>query len=117
MVRDLETMLCRRRRLVRIWPRIAVALVLLTIGLFAALFIFQPLLVNPLEVLAMIEAGTLEPSTQALLAAMAPVLLLAVGALLILLILFVTAGMINERRLLDLIDDKALLRRAPQTER
>ncbi|MGC9457244.1 MAG: hypothetical protein ACP5DC_06940 [Halothiobacillaceae bacterium] len=117
MALDIETMLCRRRRLVRIWPRIAAVLVLLTIGLYVALFFFQPLLVNPAQVLEMIEAGTLDPSTQALLATMAPLLLLTVGVLLVLLILFVTAGMINERRLLDLIDDKALIRRAAKGDR
>jgi len=112
MSQDIEAMLCRRRRLVTIWPKIAVVLILLTIGFFAFLFITQPLLVNPAYVLAQLEAGTLDPATQALLAAMAPLLLLTVGVLLIILILFVTMGMINERRLLGLIDEKALLQKA-----
>jgi len=111
MARDLQAMLERRRRLVAVWPKLAAVLILLTVGFFVFLFIAQPLLVNPAHVLTQLEAGTLDSATLALLATMAPMLLLTVGVLLILLILFVTAGMINERRLLGLIDENALIRK------
>lgn len=101
---DLKRVIARRQRLIQLWPRVAGILALATIGFYAWAFVKQPVLVNPLHVIGLLQDKGLDTATQTLLCVMAPVLFLVIGVLLLLLLLFVTAGLINEGRLMRLLD-------------
>jgi hypothetical protein len=94
----------RRRRLIRVWPIVALLLGLTTVGFYAWAFLHQPILVNPLHVLELMQGGNLDSATQALLAVTAPMLFLVVGLLVLLLLGFVTAGLISEGRLMRVLE-------------
>src|SRR6056297_1953104 len=100
MHREMRQIISRRRRLIRIWPAIALTLGAATIGFYVWAFFQRPILVNPLHVLELMQTGNLDSATQALLAVTAPVLFLAVGLLVLLLLAFVTAGLVSEGRLM-----------------
>lgn len=92
-----------RRRMLRRWPLAGGACLLaLAFGL-VALWWRTPLLVDPWTVAARLRADTLDDGTLALMAAMLPVVMLTLLGLLFALLLFVTVGFANERRLLDLV--------------
>jgi len=101
---ELMQVIAKRQKLIRVWPKVAGILAILTIGFYAWAFVNQPILVNPLHVINLLQDNALSSSTQALLSVMAPILFLIVGVLLLLLLLFVTAGLINEGRLMRLLE-------------
>ena len=101
---EMRQIISRRRRLIRIWPAVALALAAITIGFYAWAFFQRPILVNPLHVLELMQSGSLDSTTQALLAVTAPMLLLVVGLLILLLLAFVTAGLISEGRLMRILE-------------
>jgi len=104
MHREMRQIISRRRRLIRIWPAIALLLGTVTIGFYVWAFFQRPILVNPLHVLELMQTGNLDSATQALLAVTAPVLFLAVGLLVLLLLAFVTAGLVSEGRLMRVLE-------------
>lgn len=101
---EIQLMLARRQRFIQRWPLIALGAAIITIGFYIWAFIRQPILVNPLHVIHLIQVNGLDSATQSILAIVAPILFLAIGALLLLLLLFVTVGLINEGRLIRLIE-------------
>ena len=104
MRREMRQIISRRRRLIRIWPVIALLLGTVTAGFYAWAFFQRPILVNPLHVLELMQTGNLDSATQALLAVTAPMLFLAVGLLVLLLLAFVTAGLVSEGRLMRVLE-------------
>lgn len=104
MQREMRQIISRRRRLIRIWPVIALLLGAVTVGFYAWAFVQRPILVNPLHVLDLMQSGNLDSATQALLAVTAPMLFLVVGLLVLLLLAFVTAGLISEGRLMRVLE-------------
>lgn len=104
MANEMQQIISRRRRLIRVWPAIALLLGAITVGFYAWAFFQRPILVNPLHVLELMQSGNLDSATQALLAVTAPMLFLAVGLLVLLLLAFVTAGLISEGRLMRVLE-------------
>jgi polyferredoxin len=104
MHREMRQIISRRRRLIRIWPVIALLLGVVSIGFYVWAFLQNPILVNPLHVLDLMQTGNLDSATQALLAVTAPMLFLAVGLLVLLLLAFVTAGLVSEGRLMRVLE-------------
>ncbi|MHB1230136.1 MAG: hypothetical protein ACYCY3_07465 [Halothiobacillus sp.] len=103
---DIPLMLAKRQQFIQRWPLIALTVAGITLGFYAWAFIQQPILVNPLHVIHLIQTNGLDSATQSLLSIVAPILFLAIGALLLLLLLFVTVGLANEGRLIRLIEKK-----------
>ncbi|MFO7582286.1 hypothetical protein [Guyparkeria sp.] len=101
---EMRQIISRRRRLIRIWPAIALALAVITVGFYVWAFFQRPILVNPLHVLELMQNGNLDSATQALLAVTAPMLFLVVGLLILLLLAFVTAGLVSEGRLMRILE-------------
>ncbi|ANJ67216.1 hypothetical protein A9404_07310 [Halothiobacillus diazotrophicus] len=101
---DIQKMLRQRQRFLRAWPPIALLLTGLTLGFYVWAFLKQPILVNPLHVIRLIQENHLDTATQGLLSIMAPILFLTIGALILLLLVFVTAGLVNEGRLIRLLE-------------
>ena len=97
--------LARRRRLLRAWPWVGGSLLLVLLGVGAWLYLTRPRLADPGFVWRALEAGTLDPATLSLLAALVPVLLLGLLGLAALLILMGFAVAANERRMLRLLDE------------
>lgn len=104
MNQEIQKMLRQRQRFIRTWPPIAFLLAAVTLGFYAWAFYAQPMLVNPLHVIHLIQSNQMDTATLGLLSIMAPILFLTVGALILLLLLFVTAGLINEGRLMRLLE-------------
>lgn len=104
MANEMQQIIARRRRLIRIWPAVALFLGAITVGFYAWAFFQRPILVNPLHVLELMQSGSLDSGTQALLAVTAPMLFLAVGLLVLLLLAFVTAGLVSEGRLMRVLE-------------
>ncbi|HHQ69487.1 MAG TPA: hypothetical protein ENM98_04175 [Halothiobacillaceae bacterium] len=101
---EMKKVIKRRQRLIQIWPFIALTLAGMMAAFYIWAFIKQPVLVNPLHVVSLMQTGGLDSTTQALLAVTAPMLLLVVGALALLLLLFVSVGLINEGRLMRVLE-------------
>ena len=93
----------RRERLLRRWPWVGGLLVLVVLGLAAALVWTAPLLVNPWAVIDRLETGTLEPALQMTMAALLPVVVLVLLALLLVGVLLAFVAFANERRLLGML--------------
>lgn len=106
MTPEIQQMLARRQRFIKRWPSIALIVAAITLGFYVWAFIKQPILVNPVHVVHLIQSNALDNATQSLLAIVAPLLFLTIGALLLLLLLFVTVGLINEGRLIRLLEQK-----------
>ncbi|WP_298220387.1 hypothetical protein [Halothiobacillus sp.] len=106
MTPEIQQMLARRQRFIKRWPSIALIVASVTLGFYFWAFIKQPILVNPVHVVHLIQNNALDNATQSLLAIVAPMLFLTIGALLLLLLLFVTVGLINEGRLIRLLEQK-----------
>jgi len=104
MANEMQQIISRRRRLIRIWPAVALFLGAVTVGFYAWAFFQRPILVNPLHVLELMQNGGLDSGTQALLAVTAPMLFLVVGLLVLLLLAFVTAGLVSEGRLMRVLE-------------
>lgn len=106
MTPEIQQMLARRQRFIKRWPSIALIVAAITLGFYVWAFIKQPILVNPVHVVHLIQNNALDNATQSLLAIVAPLLFLTIGALLLLLLLFVTVGLVNEGRLIRLLEQK-----------
>lgn len=106
MTPEIQQMLASRQRFIKRWPVIALIVAAITLGFYIWAFIWQPILVNPVHVVHLIQNNALDNATQSLLAIVAPLLFLTIGALLLLLLLFVTVGLINEGRLIRLLEQK-----------
>ncbi|OZB35009.1 MAG: hypothetical protein B7X44_11050 [Halothiobacillus sp. 15-55-196] len=106
MTPEIQQMLARRQRFIKRWPVVALVAAAITLSFYAWAFIKQPILVNPVHVVHLIQNNALDSATQSLLAIVAPLMFLTVGALLLLLLLFVTVGLINEGRLIRLLEQK-----------
>ena len=98
-----ELILSRRLRFIRRWPWMAALIALLTLGFYAWAFFQQPLLANPSAVLHLVQAPAPDIATLSLLAVITPLLFLTVGGLILLLLLFVSIGLVNEGRLIRLL--------------
>lgn len=105
--------LARRERLLRYWPVAGGTLLCLLAGLGLYLWLEVPYLVNPRALGVAIETGRLAESTVLFMAALVPVLFVALlaSAVLVVLLLFVVAA--NERRLLAMLRRGADRRDAP----
>jgi hypothetical protein len=96
--------LAKRRRFARTWPWVGTSL-LLVLGAFVAwMFVRNPLLINPLEVASLLEAGTLEESTLILMAGMLPIMLWLCLLILSIVIAFGFVMFSNERKYHRIID-------------
>ncbi|MDA3878318.1 MAG: hypothetical protein PF483_14710, partial [Halothiobacillus sp.] len=97
MNQEVQKMLQRRQRFIRIWPPVALLLAAITLGFYTWAFLRHPILVNPLHVIHLLQSNHLDTATQGLLSIMAPILFLMIGVLVLLLLLFVTVGLIRHR--------------------
>ena len=100
----------RRKRLVRVFPLVFGALLLLLAAGEAWLLLKSPLLANPFHVMERVRADTLDPGTASLMAAMLPIMVQMCMLLALAVVAFSFAAWNNERRLLAMI---ALLDQAP----
>ncbi len=94
----------KRRKLVRSWPSIGLILLIGMVATLLWLWIQQPLLINPYEVVDRLESGSIENSTIALMAVMLPLLFLICFVLLMIVVLFAYAAFANEKKHLKIID-------------
>lgn len=101
-----QQILSRRLRFIQRWPVIALLVALLTLGFYGWAFLKHPLLANPVAVLQLVQAPAPDTATLSLLAVITPILFLTVGGLVLLLLLFVTIGLINEGRLIRLLIER-----------
>lgn len=101
-----QQILNRRLRFIQRWPWAALLIALLTLGFYGWAFLYQPLLVNPSAVLHLVQAPAPDTATLSLLAVITPILFLTIGGLILLLLLFVSIGLINEGRLIRLLTAK-----------
>lgn len=104
MTPEIQQMLSRRQRFIKRWPPIALIVAAITIGFYGWAFVKLPILANPVHVIHLIQNNALDSATQSLIVVVAPLLFLTIGALLLLLLLFVTVGLINEGRLIRLLE-------------
>ncbi len=94
----------RRRSLVRRWPVVGGVLIAAIVAVVLLLYRRTPLLVNPWETAALLQAERVPPLTVAQMAAKLPIVFLVCCGLLMALVLFQFAAGATERRLLRLID-------------
>ena len=95
----------KRKLLIRLWPWVGTALLVLILFFWGYLFFENPLLVNPYHVFERIQDNSLPETTLTLLAVLTPTAFLTCGFLVLTIILFLLALMANERKLLDIIDN------------
>lgn len=94
----------KRRKLVRSWPFIGLILLIAMVATLLWLWVQQPLLINPYEVVGRLESGSIENSTIALMAVMLPLLFLICFVLLMIVVLFAYAAFANEKKHLKIIE-------------
>lgn len=96
--------IAKRRRLVRWWNLVG-SLTFAGLVLFVAwMFWRQPRLINPLHVVGELQAGGIPQATLEIMAAMLPMVVLAIFFVLAVMIGFAFAMIGNERRYLRIID-------------
>jgi ABC-type sulfate transport system permease component len=93
-----------RRRLVRHWPKAAWFLVLIILALLVYLLVWNPLLINPFEVMRSLEEGSLPAATLALLAVFGSIAFVTCCLLILVMVWFLSVAISTERRLIDIID-------------
>ena len=94
----------RRRALVKRSMVIGIILLIAIIGVAVYLYFSSPLLMNPRETSALLQAGQVPPQTMAEMAAKLPVVFLVCCGLMVAMVLFQLATVANERRLLQILD-------------
>ncbi len=94
----------QRRKLIRTWRWMGLSLLLAMAATMIWLWIEQPLLVNPYEVIDRLESGEIENSTLAVMAMMLPLLFLICFFLLAVVVLFAYISFSNEKKHLSIID-------------
>lgn len=103
----------KRRRLVRTFPVAGGGLLLLLAVTEGGLLATKPLFANPFHVAERVRANTLDPGTQALMAAMLPVMVQLCMLLALAVVAFAFAAWNNERKhlaLINLLDNQACTR-------
>lgn len=103
---DQEAFLRRRRALVRAWPFVGGGLLAALVLFSSWLFVRNPLLINPMEIVQRLEGGGLDPSTLMTMAGLLPLMFLSCIFLLFVLILFTFAKFRTESRYLALLTER-----------
>lgn len=93
-----------RMRMGRVWRYVGTAALVVIAGFAGYLFAAVPLLINPFHAIEQIEADAVPNGTMVLMAAMTPLVFLALLFLMAVFVLFVFIAFANERRLLGIID-------------
>lgn len=99
--------IARRRRQIRYWPWLAALLTLLLLGCYAYLFIENPIYVNPAAFAARLQAHQLGVDQLAVLAALGNLAFIACGLFILLLIVLTTLSLMNEARLIRILDEES----------
>lgn len=94
----------KRRRLVRWWNLVGSVTFGGLVAFVAWMFWSQPRLINPLHVVGELQAGGIPQATLEIMAAMLPIVVLAIFFVLAVMIGFTCAMIGNERRYLKIID-------------
>ncbi len=94
----------KRRKLVRSWPAIGLMLLIGMVATLLWLWLQQPMLINPFEVVDRLESGSIENSTVTLMAVMLPLVFLVCFVLLMIVVIFAYAAFANEKKHLAIID-------------
>jgi hypothetical protein len=103
---DEKAYLDRRQALTTRWWVIGPMLLLAIGGVVGFLWVRSPLLIDPWRTARLIAAGRVPPTTLAEMAAKLPVVFLVCCVLLVALVLFQFAAVVQERRLLRIIRDR-----------
>lgn len=101
----------RRRRQIRYWPFMAVALLMLLVTAYVYLFLKAPIYVNPSEFVAQLNAKKLGVDQLATMAALGNLAFIACGLFIGILIMMTSLALWNEHRLIRMLD--ALMTPAP----
>lgn len=97
----------RRRRQLRYWPWLALVLVLLLAAAYGWLWQHAPININPFLVLDQFHHKTVSDEEMIMLAARGSLALVTCGLFLLLIILLVSVALLNEQRLLHILDELA----------
>ena len=103
---DERTYLDRRQALITRWWVIGSVLLLAIGGVVGFLWVRSPLLINPWRTARLVAAERVPPATLAEMAVKLPVVFLVCCVLLVALVLFQFAAVVQERRLLRIIRDR-----------
>ena len=98
-----KAFLKKRIKMVRSWPIVGTAIILLEAGLAGWLLWKHPLLINPQAVLSKLKEGSLPDSSLSLMAAFLPFVIILCLALLAMLILFAFLALANEKKHMAII--------------
>jgi len=101
----IEGFLNRRKKMLKWWDYLGPVLFLIVIGYVVFVYFKAPLLINPFEVLSRIQAGTIKGSTLEFMAAILPVVIIAICFVMIALVAIMYAASINEKKYLKIIND------------
>ena len=105
LTRNQQRFIMRRRKLGRAWRVTGPLVLLLLIVAGVLLFFNYPLMFNPYESMARLEAGTLEDTTVLLMALLLPAAMVMVFVMLVVVVLMVFAVIANDRKYLTIIQD------------
>jgi len=94
----------KRRRLIRWWNLVGTMTFAGLVAFVAWMFWSLPRLINPLHVVGELQAGAIPGSTLEIMAALLPMVVLAIFFVLAVMIGFAFAAIGNERRYLKMID-------------
>jgi hypothetical protein len=94
----------RRRSLAKRSTIVGIVLLVAIIGVAVYLYFASPLLMNPGETAALLQAEQVPPPTMAEMAAKLPIVFLVCCALMVAMVLYQLAAAANERRLLRILD-------------
>lgn len=99
-----KSFLQKRRKLLKLWPYVGPLKLLGVLGLMFYLMMYSPLLTNPLEVSARIQAGSLAQSTLEMMAMLLPIMFITTCFTLVTLIVLMYASFSNEKKYIKMID-------------
>lgn len=102
-----------RRRQIRYWPWLALILVLLLAASYGWLWQNAPLNINPFLVLEQFHHRTVSEEDMIMLAARGSLALVTCGLFLLFIIFLLSVALLNERRLIGLLDQMTVGSAAP----
>ena len=97
----------KRRKLINAWPLAGTLLILGFAGFILLLFFKSPLLINPVQVMTRLAAGTIEAATLKLMASLLLIVMLMMLVVMAALILFTFVALSNEKKLIHIIDEQS----------
>jgi uncharacterized membrane protein len=93
-----EAFLKKREKMIKTWPFVGVAIIIMFLGLAMHFFISVPRMINPIQVFSELNSGTIPETSLVIMTAMVPILNLTIIVMMVVFVLLAWKFFSHEKR-------------------